>query len=70
MLTLHCDLATSVYGKWGRPWKNARYWPSEGEARSGYPVVVVDGGEYGQLKVRHYVPGEWEAALEKAAGKP
>jgi hypothetical protein len=26
--------------------------------------------EHGQLKVRRYVPGEWEAALEEAAGKP
>ncbi len=23
--------------------------------------------EYGELRVRRYVPGEWEAALEEAA---
>ena len=44
-----------------------RYFPSTGhlEVWHGRKVLNVN-REYGQLKVRHYVPGEWEAALEKA----
>jgi hypothetical protein len=48
-----------------------RYWPSTGhlEVWHGRKVLNVN-REYGQLKVRHYAPGGWEAVLEEAARKP
>ena len=48
-----------------------RYFPSTGhlEVWHGRKVLNVN-REYGQLKVRHYVRGDWEAALEEASGKP
>ncbi len=48
-----------------------RYFPSTGhlEVWHGRKVLNVN-REYGQLKVRHYAPGGWEAVLEVEAGKP
>jgi hypothetical protein len=48
-----------------------RYFPSTGhlEVWHGRKVLNVN-REYGSLKVRRYVAGEWEVALEEAARKP
>ena len=45
-----------------------RYFPSTGhlEVWHGRKVLNVN-REYGQLKVRHYAPGEWEKQLEEVA---
>jgi len=42
-----------------------RYWPSTGHLEVWHKrkVLAVNRG-HGQLDVRHYVPGEWEAVLE------
>jgi hypothetical protein len=47
-----------------------RYFPSTGhlEVWHGRKVLNVN-REYGSLKVRRYVPGEWDVALEEAARK-
>ncbi len=44
-----------------------RYWPSTGhlEVWQKHKVLVVN-REYGDLNVRRYVPGKWEAMLEEA----
>ncbi len=44
------------------------YFPSTGhlEVWHGRKVLNVN-REHGQLKVRHYAPGKWEAALEETA---
>ena len=47
-----------------------RFWPSTRhlEVWQKRKVLVVN-YEYGQLKVRRYVPGEWEAELEHWAAR-
>ena len=47
-----------------------RYFPSTGhlEVWHGRKVLNVN-REYGSLKVRRYVPGDWEAVLEEASAK-
>jgi hypothetical protein len=45
-----------------------RYFPSTGHLEVWHKrKVLAVNREHGQLKVRHYVPGEWEAVLEEAA---
>jgi hypothetical protein len=45
-----------------------RYFPSTGHLEVWHKrKVLAVNREYGNLKVRHHVPGEWEAALEEAA---
>ncbi len=46
-----------------------RYWPSPGQVEVWQKrKVLAVNREHDQLKVRHFVPGEWEAVLEEAAG--
>jgi hypothetical protein len=46
-----------------------RCWPSTGHLEVWHKrKVLAVNRERGQLNVRHYVPGDWEAVLEDVAG--
>jgi hypothetical protein len=47
---------------------NIRIWPSTGHLEVWHKrKVLAVNREYGQLKARHYVRGEWEAVLDDVA---
>ena len=58
-----------TYEEYRQELLSVRYFPSTGhlEVWQGRKVLNVN-REYGQLKVDHYAPGEWELELEAAAG--
>jgi hypothetical protein len=57
-----------AYKEYRREGLSVRYFPSTGhlEVWHNRNVLRVN-REYGQLRVRHYVPGDWESLLEEAA---
>lgn len=57
-----------TYKECRREGLSIRYWPSTGHLEVWHKrKVLAVNREYGSLKVRHYVPGEWEVALQDAA---
>ncbi len=57
-----------AYKEYRDTWLSVRYWPSTGHLEVWHRrKVLAVNREYGELKVRHYVRGQWEAALEEAA---
>jgi hypothetical protein len=57
-----------TYKEYRQEGLSIRYWPSTAhlEVWHNRNVLRVN-REYGELKVRHYVPGEWEKTLEEVA---
>ncbi len=57
-----------AYKEYRDRWLSIRYWPSSGHLEVWHRrKVLAVNREHGELKVRHYTPGECEAVLEEAA---
>ena len=57
-----------AYKEYRQEHLSIRYWPSTGHIEVWHKrKVLAVNREHGQLKVRHYAPGQWELVLEDEA---